>query len=86
MNRLDDGVRRRREKAVHQMRTGDRLRLRAAIAVEFSPDARKTKQRAAFIERKPDHVLFLGLRVWPGRILGEAIGGHQAAVLGVIRL
>jgi len=41
MNGLHDGVRRRREKAVDEMRPWYRFGLRAAIALEFGPDAGK---------------------------------------------
>jgi hypothetical protein len=46
------------------VRAGDRLRLRAAVAAEFGPDAGKSKQRSIVVEREPDDVRLLGLRVW----------------------
>jgi hypothetical protein len=41
MDRLDDGVRRRRQEAINLMRSWDRLGLGAAIAIERRPDAAK---------------------------------------------
>jgi hypothetical protein len=41
MDRLYDGVRRRRQEAVDEMRPGDRLGLGTALAFEFGPDARE---------------------------------------------
>jgi hypothetical protein len=41
MDRVDHGVRRRRQEAVGEMRPGDRLGLGTALAFEFGPDARE---------------------------------------------
>jgi len=62
------------QEAVDEVRAGDRLRLRAAIAVERRPDASERKQRTILIQREPHHVFFLGFRVRLGRVFGEAIG------------
>jgi hypothetical protein len=43
---------RRRQEAMDQVGTGDRLRLRAALAFEFSPDADERKQGTVVIQRK----------------------------------
>src|SRR6185437_13739252 len=45
------------------------------------PDAREAKYGSALIERKPDNILLLGLRICLRRIFGEAVCRHQAAVL-----
>ena len=45
MDRFDDRVRRRREKAVDVMRAGDRFRFRPAVAFELGPDAGEAGQR-----------------------------------------
>src|SRR5262245_45352777 len=82
MDRRDDGVRGRCQEAIDEMRPGDRLRLRAAVSLELGPDAGEHEQRSAVVERKPDDVLLLGLRVHLGRVLGEAVRRHKAAVLG----
>src|SRR5207249_1789674 len=37
-------------------------------------------QRAVIVEREPDHVFLLGLRIGLRRIFGEAVGWDQAAV------
>jgi hypothetical protein len=39
MDRLDDCVRRRRQKPVNEVRAGDRFGLGAALALELGPDA-----------------------------------------------
>jgi len=41
MDWLDDCIRRRREETIDVMRTRDRLRFRAAVTLEFGPDARE---------------------------------------------
>src|ERR1700757_5162096 len=74
MYRLDYGVGRCSEKAVDLMRSRDRLRLSPPVIVEGRPDASKGEQRPIFIEREPDHVLLLGLRVRLRRVLGKAVG------------
>ncbi len=65
------------------MRPWHTLRLWAAITIEGCPDARECEERAILIEREPDHVLFLGRWVRLGRVLSEAVGRDQAAVLGL---
>jgi hypothetical protein len=79
VNRLDDGIRGRRQEAIDQMRAGDRLRLRAAVALEFCADPGKRRQRPIVAEGKPDNILFLGRGVRFRRVFGEAIERHQAA-------
>jgi hypothetical protein len=79
MDRFDDGVRRRREKAVDLMRAGDRFRFRPAVALELGPDAGEAGQRPIVIDREPDDVLLFGLRVRLRRVFGEAVERHQAA-------
>ena len=80
MDRLDDRVRRRRQKAVDEVRAGDRFRFRPTIALELGPDAGEAGQRPIIINREPDDVLFLGLRVRLRRVFGEAVERDQAAV------
>ena len=63
------------------MRPRYRLRLGAAITVERRPDASEGEQRAVVVEREPDHVFFLRLRVRLWRVFGEAVGRDQASVL-----
>ncbi len=57
MDRLNDRVRCCRQKAVDEMRAGDRLRFGATIALELGPDAGEGEQRPVIIEREPDDVL-----------------------------
>jgi hypothetical protein len=78
MNGLDDGVRRRRQKTVDLMRSWQRLRFRASVALEFDPDAREADQRPIIIDCEPDHILFLGLWIRLRRVFGEAIERHEA--------
>ena len=59
MDRLNDGVRRRREKAVDLMRAGDRFRFRPAVAFELGPDAREAGRLPIIIDSEPDDVFFL---------------------------
>jgi hypothetical protein len=73
-----DRVRRRRQEAIDLMRPRDRLGLRAAVAVEGRPDARKCERGAVLIERKPDHVLLLGL--------GLGFGAYSAKLSGILGL
>jgi hypothetical protein len=80
MDRLNDRIRCRRQKAIDQVGTGERLRLCAAIALEFGPDAGKGEQRPIIVEREPDDVLLLGLRVRLRRVLREAVHWDQASV------
>ena len=54
-----------------------------AITVERHPHASEGEQWPVIAERKPHHILFLGLRVRLRRVLGEAVGRDQAAVLGL---
>ena len=37
----------------------------------------------SFVEREPSHVMLPGLRVWLGRVFGEAVRWHEAPVLGL---
>jgi hypothetical protein len=60
MNRIDDGVRRRREKPIDLMRARDRFRFRPAVAFELGPDAGEAGQRPIVVDREPDDILFLG--------------------------
>ena len=73
MDRLYDGVRRRRQDPVDKMGTGNRLGLGAAVTFELGPDAGKGGERPIVVQRKPDDVLLFGLGIWFGRVLGEAI-------------
>ena len=84
MDGLNDGIGLRREEAVNQVRAGDRLGLRATVALEFGPDAGKSKQRSVIAQGEPDNVLFLGQRVRLWSVFGKAIGrglgnGSQAS-------
>jgi len=81
MDRLHHGVRLGRQEAVDLMRSGDRLRLGPTISVERGPDASEGEQRPIVIEREPHHVFLLGLGVRLWRVLGEAVGRNEAAVL-----
>ena len=45
VDRLDDRIRCRRQKAVDQVRAGDRPRLSATIPFEFAPDTAEREQR-----------------------------------------
>jgi hypothetical protein len=65
--------------AVDEMRSGDRLRLSATVALELGPEPAKGERRSVLIEREPHHVLLFGLRVRLRRIFRETIGRDQAA-------
>jgi hypothetical protein len=73
MDRLDHRVQRRRQEAVHEVRSGDRFRLGAPVAFELGPDTGKCGERPIVIQREPNDVLLLRLGVRFGRILGKAI-------------
>jgi len=45
------------------VRSGNRLRLRAAVSFELGPDTGEAEQRPAVVEREPNNILLLGLRV-----------------------
>ena len=62
------------------MRTRDRLGLCATVALELGPDAGEGRERPIVIEREPDDVFLVGLRVRLGRVFGEAVEGYEAAV------
>ena len=79
MDRRNDRIRRRRQEAVDLMRPGDRLRFGTTVAVERRPDAGKAEQRAGLVECEPDDILFLCFRIRLRRVLGKAVGWHQAA-------
>lgn len=81
MNRLDDCIRRRGQEAIDEMRSRNRLGLRAAVPFELCSDSREGKQRPVLFQRKPG--LWIGLR----RILREAVGGtkHRFSGLSHIR-
>jgi hypothetical protein len=70
---LDDAIRCRRQKAVDQVRAGDRLGLGATVAFELSPDAAKGCQRPTIVESEPDDVRFLSLGVRLGSVFGKAV-------------
>jgi hypothetical protein len=80
VDRFDDRLRRRGEKAVDLMRAGNRFRFRPAVALELGPDASKAGQRSVVIDREPDDVLLFGLGVRLGCVFSEAVEWHQAAV------
>src|SRR6185312_17080446 len=63
------------------MGAGNWLRFCAVVSPKLGPDAREAEEWPARVERKPDNILLLGLRICLRRIFGEAVGGHQAAVL-----
>jgi hypothetical protein len=65
------------------VRSGDRLGLRATVALELGPDAREGRQRTVIVEREPDHILLLGFRVRLGRVFGKAVERHEASVLSL---
>jgi len=44
-------------------------------------EAGERRERAIIAEREPHHVSLLRVRIWLGRVLGEAVERHQAAVL-----
>jgi hypothetical protein len=73
MDWRDHRVGRRCQEAIDLMRSGDRLRLRATVAIERGPDASKREQGPVLIEREPDDILLLGLRVRIWSVLGEAV-------------
>lgn len=81
MDRLDDRVRRCREETVDLMRPRHRLRLGAAITVERRLYPGKGEQGSLIIEREPHLVLLFGLLVRLGRVFGEAVRRHEAAML-----
>jgi hypothetical protein len=83
MDRLNDGVRRRRQEAVDLMWPGYRLRLSAAIAVECRPDARERRERAIVAERESNNVFLLRFWVRLRRVLGEAVERCEATVLSL---
>jgi hypothetical protein len=53
------------------MWSGDRLGLRASLAAILCPDASEGEGWPVLIERKPNHVFLLRLRVRLGRVFGE---------------
>ena len=81
MDRLDDGVRRRRQEAIDQMRKWDWPGLGAPVALELGPDAREGRQRPVVVDSEPDHILLgLWVRLWC--LLREAVERDQAPVSG----
>lgn len=76
VDRLDHGVRLRRQEAIDPMRSRYRLRLGASLG----PHTSEGRERSIVIEGKPDHVLFLGLRIWLRRVFGEAVERDQATI------
>jgi hypothetical protein len=82
MNRLDNCVRRRRQEAIDQVRAGDRLRLGAAITLEFSPDPAEGEQRSVIIEREPHHVLLFGLWFGSGAYSAKLFAGTRQRFSG----
>jgi hypothetical protein len=67
MDRLDDGVRRRREKAIDVLRTRYRFRLCPAIAVERSPDAGECGQGRSSFKANQTTSFFLVSGTAPAR-------------------
>jgi hypothetical protein len=84
VDRLDHGVRRRRQEPVDEMRAWDGFRLRATVALEFGSEDSEPKQRPAVVKCEP-HDVFLGLRVRLRRVFGKTVHRHQAAFSGFIR-
>ena len=80
MDRFDDGVRRGRQEAVDEVWTGYRLRFRTTVASELSPDSGERTKRTVLIERKPDNVFLLCLRIRFRRIFREAIQRDKAPI------
>jgi hypothetical protein len=72
MDQLYDRICLSRKEAVLQMRSWDRPRVDATIAVERRPYSGKRERRPIVAEREPQHVLFPALRVSFQRIVGEA--------------
>jgi len=68
VDRFNDRVRRHRQEAVNQVRTGDRLRLGTAVAFEFGQDPSESQERPIVTEREPHHVLYASRRVWLWRV------------------
>jgi hypothetical protein len=65
------------------VRSRYRLGLGASVAVELGPDAGEGCGRPIVIEREPNHILFLGLKVRLGRVFCETVDRHNAAVFGL---
>jgi hypothetical protein len=65
------------------MRAGQGFGLRPPAAFELGPDAREGSERTFVVQREPDHVLFLGLRVTLWCVFGKAVEREQAAALGL---
>jgi hypothetical protein len=82
MDRLDDGVRCRRQEAVDQTRAGNGFRLGAPVALELAPDASEREQRPIVVEREPYDVLFARRRIRLRRILGELFAGTKQRFFG----
>ncbi len=76
-SRLDDGIRRRRQEAVDEVRAGDGFRLPATVAPELGPDAAESEQRSIVIERKPHHVLFAGRWIGLWRVLRRIFASRK---------
>jgi hypothetical protein len=68
MYQLDYGVRRGRQKPVDEVKTGDRLGLGAAVALELRPNPSEGGQRPIIVEGKPDYILLLVSGLGSGRI------------------
>jgi hypothetical protein len=81
MDRLDDGVRRCRQKTIDEVRAGDRFRLSPAVAFEYGSQAGEGKRRAVVAQREPHDILLAGVRIGLWRVFGKAVGRHKAAVL-----
>jgi hypothetical protein len=81
MNRLDGGIRLSGQEAIDLVRSRDRLGLGAPVAVESRLDAGECEQWPIVSKREPNDVFFLGLWIGLGRVLGEAVGWHQASAL-----
>jgi hypothetical protein len=68
MYRLDNGVGLCRQKAVHKVRAGDWLRLRAPVALELGPDTSERAQRPVFVQRKPNFVAGFGSGAYSAKL------------------
>lgn len=68
VDRLDDGVRRRRQEALDVVRSGYRLRFRAAVASKLGPDASEAVEGTILVDCEPDDVLSLRLGIGLRRV------------------
>jgi len=82
VDRLNDGVRRGREKAIDKVRAGDRFGFRATLALELGPDAAKAVNGLSSLSANQTTSFFLVSGFGSGAYSAKLLNGTRQRLSG----